>query len=350
MVVKEQLRNIFPKTINKSGKVFSSLVANDKGDASIEKELTSLLNYMDSWKNISNIYESSGTALQYMTNFFTYLEQFKDEKESVFLDRIAAIFVRNHDVVWGTPSNVIHTFRQYFKTDKIYLVENTADKSENLITNFQFDDLDGWIVNDVSKVELSPEARFVKSNGVKLKKGGSISVELEAKKLNSWNYFHIFYQGKINISATNCIDYKWDYITEQNKSVPINQDFESLEWDDASVPIYTNHDTFTITIKALEDDVYLDYARLFQKKKNPSFTLLVQFTGDSSKNALALSPGEADPSEEIGDYNVAGYYDQDFLTGANSGYAIDLYKELLTYVKAVGVKAYLEIVNRDKDK
>ena len=42
MDLKEQLRGNFPKTIDKSKPVFSSLIANDKGNAAIQKQLQDL--------------------------------------------------------------------------------------------------------------------------------------------------------------------------------------------------------------------------------------------------------------------------------------------------------------------
>ena len=49
MTLLEQLRGNFPKTIDKSKPIFSSIVANDNDDAAIQKQLVDLFNYMKEW-------------------------------------------------------------------------------------------------------------------------------------------------------------------------------------------------------------------------------------------------------------------------------------------------------------
>lgn len=342
MTIKEQLRSNFPLTIDKSKPVFSSLVANDKGTATLEKALTDVSTYMNQWKDCNNVYQSSGTELEYISSFFTYLEKFLDEKESSYLDRIAAIFVRNHDETWGTPWNIIHTFRQYFGINTIYLVENTDDKANNLIKNSIFDDLEDWTVVNA---ELSKDACFQKTNGILMGDNGSISQTIAVESGKAY-WLHSFYKGNCSLSVTGAHSVRWNHQTELYESIPAEKTAESEDWNDIELFFIADGSSVEITISG-EEGTYCDYPRLFVKQGTPTFSVMVQFTGESSKNALALAPGKEDPIDIK--YNLAGYYDQDFLTGANSGYALDLYKELLSYVKAIGVTAYLEIVNRDSD-
>lgn len=95
------------------------------------------------------------------------------------------------------------------------------------------------------------------------------------------------------------------------------------------------------------DNGYADYFRLFIKYKHPSFCIIAQFEGNADEDALALGTGSED--EEIVEprYSNFGYYDGAFLTGVASGFAQDLYEDLINYVKAQGVKAYIEIINKD---
>ena len=60
MNLKEQLRGNFPKTIDKSKPVFSALIANDKGDAAIQKQLQDLFDYMKEWISTPDVYEQTG--------------------------------------------------------------------------------------------------------------------------------------------------------------------------------------------------------------------------------------------------------------------------------------------------
>ena len=342
MTVKEQLRSNFPSIIDKTMPVFTSLVASDDGSAVIEKHLNDIISYMAEWRNIKSIYETRGTALEYMADFFTYLERFLDEKEKSYLDRIRAIFVRGHDKVWGTPFNVIHTFKAYFGIDTVFLVENTRDKSENLITNYDFDDLNDWTNSDVT---LSYDACFLKQYGVLFGEGGYISQDVAVTK-DSGYWLHCFYKGSVTMEVTGGHSFRWNVNSEQYESVAAKVTETSDEWKDISLFFVADGSSVTIKISG-EEDSCCDYPRLFLKNGSPSFTVVVQFVGDSAKNALALAPGQADPTTI--NYDIAGYYDQDYLTGANSGYALDLYMELLGYVKAVGVTAFLEIVNKNTE-
>lgn len=343
MTIKEQLRSNFPNIINKTMPVFTSLVASDDGTAVLEKHLTDLIDYMAGWRNIKNVYDTRGTALEYTAKFFTYLERFLDEKETSYLDRIRAIFVRGHDLVWGTPNNVIHTFKEYFGIDTVYLVENTRDKSDNLITNYDFDNLDDWTDSNVT---LSYDACFLKQYGVLFGNGGGYITQDVTVTEGSGYWLHCFYKGNITLEVTGGHSFEWSVNDEQYESVAAKETESSEDWKDIGLFFVADGNSVTIKISG-DEDTCCDYPRLFLKQGSPSFTVMVQFVGDSSKNALALAPGKDDPTSPAINYGIAGYYDQDFLTGANSGYALDLYMELLGYVKAVGVTAYLEIVNKN---
>ena len=102
-----------------------------------------------------------------------------------------------------------------------------------------------------------------------------------------------------------------------------------------------------------EKQCYLDYVLCFEKQLYPSFTLVVHYTGDVATNALALAEGTKDSLDENIPENIKvkkenwGYYNQAFVTGPQSGYAEDIYNELLDYVRSVGVKAYIEFVTKD---
>ena len=106
MNLTEQIRGNFPKTIDKSKPVFSSLIVNSNSDAAIQKQLVYLFDYMKEWISTPDIYEQTGTMLDKTVTFFSFLERFTDEKESSLKNRFAAIFIRNHDTKWGTPFDV----------------------------------------------------------------------------------------------------------------------------------------------------------------------------------------------------------------------------------------------------
>lgn len=349
MNVKEQLRNNFPTTIKKNGYNFNALVANDTGTAVIEKEITDLINYMKEWRNTKDIYSSTGTIMTYIADFYTYLTQFTDETDKNYLTRIKAIFNRNDDMKWGSPFDIINTFRSYFITGNIFLCENTDEKDSNLLKDYFFDEASLQTWNFVNAI-LDDSARFVKTNGVILSgENSNISQEVSVEKDKTY-ILHAFVKGNVQLSVEGAKWKKWNNVKEEYEDIIPDKEFHTEDWEDVSIVFIATEENVKIKISNIEGESWVDYPRLFVKKSFPSFTIYVQFTGDSSVNALALAPGEADPSDSIPHYDKVGYFDQSFLSGANSGYALDLYEELLSYVKSIGVKAYLEIVNRDSDK
>ena len=98
----EQLRGNFPKTIDKSKPLFSSIVANDRHNAAIQKQLEDLFKYMKEWISTPDVYEQTGVMLDKSIKFFSFLERYADETEKALKNRFAAIFIRNHDTRWGT--------------------------------------------------------------------------------------------------------------------------------------------------------------------------------------------------------------------------------------------------------
>ena len=174
MTLLEQLRGNFPKTIDKSKPVFSSLIANDNGDAAIQKQLNDLFAYMKEWTSTPDIYEQTGVMLDKTVKFFSFLERYADETETSIKNRFAAIFIRNHDTRWGTAYDIKSVFRQYFPHATIYLVENTNkidDSTPGLANLF----LDGDITTDTPtdwtlvNCTADEEARFSKKYGILLK-------------------------------------------------------------------------------------------------------------------------------------------------------------------------------------
>ena len=71
----EQLRGNFPKTIDKSNPVFSSLIANDEHNAAIQEQLEDLFNYMKEWISTPNVYNQTGVMLDKTVSFFSFINK-----------------------------------------------------------------------------------------------------------------------------------------------------------------------------------------------------------------------------------------------------------------------------------
>lgn len=122
------------------------------------------------------------------------------------------------------------------------------------------------------------------------------------------------------------------------------------DWTPESLYLYTDNLVENITVKFIAlDRSYIDYVRLFEKQPYPSFTVIAQFQTYSGIEAAALYPGEEDPVI-LPSHENASYFDNDYFTGvSNGGFSQDIYQDIMDYARSVGVKAYVEIVNKDDE-
>ena len=365
----EQLRGNFPKTIDKSKPVFSGLIANDNHDAAIQKELEDLFAYMKEWISTPNIYEQTGVMLDKSVKFFSFIERFADETETSLKNRLAAIFIRNHDKKWGTAYDIKSVFKQYFPHATIYLVENTNkidDSTPELANLFDDGDIDtdtptAWHPTDCT---ATTEARFSKTYGMKLDQAGgnfwqTVNVPNREQIGETENYkscvyyIHFFLKGKVNVQIHSSANNKyWNFETKTWDASPVDNTFEQEEWNDSFVYFITEGDDdttdITVTFSYADELGYVDYLRFFKKQPFGSFTVIAYFEGNTSVGVFGLAPGEDDPNPlPQPKYSRYGYYDKSFLSGVPIGFATDIYEELLDYLRAQGVKAYLEIVIKD---
>jgi len=408
MTIGQELIRNYPKTFNKDDPVFKALIANTKENGAMETILNDVQSFCKEYYGTPDIYEQTGDLLTKTADFYTYLESFTDELEESFKKRIQAIFVRKGDQVWGTPYNVMNVFRQYFPTAGIYLCENvnkTGDYvpdnlklTEDFIQNGEFQEELHWTYSD-SDVR-NTKARFSKTYGAYLKNESSFA-EQEVKLLaedydnyqvvegdtydsiskyeygnsNYGNYIkdykdnpeeltkgtildipsrnvfflHFFLNGSCRVQLKNNLNQYWNDTAKLWQSTAITNEFNSDGWIDKSLYIINDNQINRVTVKFIgtSDGGFVDYVRMFIKHKHPSFCIIAHFEGNSNEDALALADGKEDTHLIEPKMSNWGYYDGAFLTGVASGYAQDLYEDLLSYVKAQGVKAYIEIVNRD---
>lgn len=362
MTLLEQLRGNFPKTIDKSKPVFSSLIANNNGTAAIQKQLNDLFAYMKEWTSTPNVYEQTGVMLDKTIKFFSFLERYADETEQSLKNRFGAIFIRNHDTKWGTAFDIKSVFRQYFPHATIYLVENTNkidDSTPGLANLF----LDGDITTDTPSdwtlvnCTADEEARFSKKYGILLNQAGATLSQSVNVSASSIYFLHFFLKGKVHVQIKNNNNKYWNYSTKTWSNSPVNNDFESTEdWSNQSLYFKTDADTTSVTVSFsyVDTKTYIDYFRLFAKQLYGSFTVIAHFEGNTAVKAFGLAAGDADPNittEEVTPpqprYGNYGYYDKSYLSGVPIGFASDIYEDLLDYLRAQGVKAYLEIVIKD---
>lgn len=355
------MRSSFPKTIDKSKSVFCSLIANENNDAALQKQILDLFNYMKEWTLTPDVYEQKGDMLMKSVTFFSFLERFADETELSLKNRFRAIFVRNHDQKWGTPFDVKNVFRQYFAHADIYLVENTnkIDAVEtgmgNLLENGDINSAaaTGWTLQSCS---ATPDARFSKGYGIELAQSGAKASQEVSVSGDKVYYLHFFLKGKVSVQIKDNHDKYWDFSTNTWESSPIDNEFNSADWNNISLFFITNNNASEVTLSFIyvDTDTYIDYFRLFAKQPYSSFTVIAHYDGEKAVNAFGLASGEADPNIPTTSptppqprYGNYGYYDDAYLSGVAAGFASDIYDDLLNYVRAQGIKAYFDIVLRD---
>ena len=358
----EQLRGNFPKTIDKSKPVFSSLIANNNGTAAIQKQLEDLFAYMKEWISTPNVYEQTGVMLDKTTRFFSFLERFADETDTSFKNRFAAIFIRNHDTRWGTAFDVKSVFRQYFPHATVYLVENTNkidDTTPGLANLFLDGDISTDTPTDWTLVNCiaSTSARFSKEYGILLNQAGGILSQSVNVNGSSPYFLHFFLKGSVNVQIKDNHNKYWDYSTKTWKDTIVNNNFESVEdWSNQSLYFITSNNASSVTVSFNYNNqiTYIDYFRLFAKQPYSSFTIVAHFEGNTAVGAFGLAAGDDDPNISTEEstppqprYGNYGYYNKSYLSGVPIGFANDIYEDLLDYLRAQGVKAYLEIVIRD---
>lgn len=358
MRIIDQLKNNFPTCIKKDGEVFSALMN------SIAGRLDEADQYSKEWVNTPGIYEQTGQQLSITGKFFSFLERYKDESDKAYKQRIKSIFYRNGNTVWGNPYDVKSMFEQYFPHAHIFVVENVGQlsddesKNENLILDGDFQAEDVWELTDCT---YSENARFSKAKGVLLANGSNCKQEVEIEK-NKIYFLHFFLKGKCKVQIKDNDGRYWNNTTYydseneewingfwQNESFEIS--YMQNDWNDCNLKIITDNsetlESIEIKIIGTENGSFLDYVRLFEYKNYPTFTVIAHYEGDSvEQDAAALAPGTNDViSDPLENYS---YIEYAFLTGVNNaGYSQDIYEDLLKYVKATGVKAYIDIVQKD---
>ena len=307
MELVNQIRESFPKTIDKSKPIFSALIANDNGDAAIQKQLQDMHDYMQEWISTPDIYEQSGLMLEKTVSFFSYLQAFVDETETSLKNRFRAIFVRNHDTKWGTPYDVKSVFRQYFPHATIYLIENVnkIDSTEPGLANMFVDgDIatatpDAWTLVNCSATK---NARFSKSFGIEMNQsGGSLSQEVSVSSSSTY-FLHFFMKGKINVQIKDNHNKYWDNTSKEWKNSVVNNSFSNQDWNNCSLYFITNNNASKVTVyfNYVETLTYIDYFRLFAKQPYGSFTVIAHFEGNSAVGAFGLAAGDDDPNTNVG--------------------------------------------------
>ena len=126
--------------------------------------------------------------------------------------------------------------------------------------------------------------------------------------------------------------------------------FESGEWNDAYCFIRIAGellDELTIEFVSIEGEAAkIDYARLFAKPANPSYTITFQYVGYSLvAKTLHLGRGNSDPVDGV-NYEKESYFDNSYIVGREGALRSEIYQSLLDTVRPRGIQAFVEYVEK----
>ncbi len=362
MNVGDVLREGWSGNIDKGGEVFGAVIANDYKSGAFEKCFTEIKEFCRTYTATPSVYEQTDEMLDKTVSFFSFLERFFNESDDSLKNRFRAIFYRNGNTTWGTPYDVKTVFKEYFHASDVYLLESTNDVEDSLlqkITDNDFENGTKWIFENCG---LTTAASFSKSKGVEFTAAAENESAAQTVTVNNNHvyFLHWFMKGCLRVRIkNNTTGLFWNNSAKSWSSSENLAEFESSEWSNKSLffslkNIASGASEIEISFCNVPDKAcYLDYVLCFEKQLYPSFTLVVHYTGEMAKNAMAIAEGRKDSLEENIPENIAvkkenwGYYNDAFITGPQSGYADDVYTELLEYVRSVGVKAYIEFLTRD---
>lgn len=339
-MITDTLKNSFPKNIDKTKPIFQALIANGK-DAALEKVLTDAQKFGQEYYSKSDIYEQTDNQLEKSVAHFSYLERFTDETEVSLKKRFRALFVRKNDEVWGTTWNIKNVFQEYSPSSKVYLLEGTNSIDENLILDADFEEDDIWTFENIN-VKTNRDS-FSKKYCADLS-NGYVEQEINVENNNVYS-FHFFHKGNISFQITNENNQFWDGEKWSNarKNLSMTYSTKDEDWE-AQKLFFKSENNNKIKIRFTNGGL-VDYVQVYKKNAWHSFTVIMRVDGGQGKGALALAPGKDDTEKPLAaDY---GYYDNIYLVGANVGFSVNTYDEILQNVKSCGVKAYINIVNRE---
>jgi hypothetical protein len=308
------IMSVFSTLINKDDEIFRALLASNQKDSpgEVERIFNELEETRDKWCNTSNVYEQTGEMIEKSFSFFSVLTRMYDESDESFKERNKLLYIREGDTVWGDKWNIIRIFKKYFKTELVYIVNDTDDISKNILRDGDFEGQTGdWTLETC---RYDNEAGFSERFGIKFDNYGTCS-QNAAVVPDSTYFLHFFVRGNINVEIKDNNGRCWkpgnprsdEFGTWVNGRCYIGLSNASAGWEPKSVYFLTDETTSgaTISFKGIDGRVtHLDYVRLFKKESYSTFTLIAVFGGRYTPDTMAAAPGKEDP---VTARNYAGY-------------------------------------------
>jgi len=340
--------------INTEDEVFKAIFSDDEGNGSYAIELDKVLEFINYYTKTDDVRNHKGYTLEMIIKEFTGFRRMLYEPDSIYLRRFLAITERKKDDVWGTKWNIQHVFEAYFNWVDIFVSECTNDIKSNFLLGGDFEEDDDWVTG--GEACYTKEARFSGKRGLYFN-GNSCTCKQDISDLEKGVYtLHFFMEGKCGVKIKDSNGRYWNgtakpnnYVLKWQNGEFINR-FEGAAWQDVfCFIILPEKMDITVEFVALENEnCYIDYARLFKKPLNPSYTVIVRYEGyqATTDKILHLGPGKEDPIDGI-DYARESYFDHHYILGRRGAQRREVFNSLLEIIRPLGIQPFLEFIEKE---
>lgn len=354
------LLDFLPTGLDKQDPFIQALYSNDDGEGAIANEVEEAIAFIDYYTRTDNVRNHRGDSLEMITKQFAKITRQMEERDPRLIRRMLSLTFRKGDVIWGNGLDMIHVFETYFENTRAFLSENTNARDENLLSHGDFEDDEKGDADEswdrTGSAVYAYEARFSGKQGVYFD-GAAAGISQTVRNLAPGLYtLHFFLLGKCGVIIKNKAGQFWDGTAKANNYVLawkdeefINQ-FDNAEWNDVFCFIRLDTellDELTIEFVSLESGTgYVDYARLFPKTANPSYTITFQFEGYTlAERTLHLGAPKEDPADGV-NYEKESYFDHSYIVGLQGAYRSEVYQSVLDTVRPRGIQAFAEFVEK----
>ena len=346
--------------INKEDPIIKALISDEKGTGALANEMESLIGFINYYTRTDDVRNHSGKPLEMIVKMFTKLQRRVNESDEILLRRFLALTYRQGDTIWGNALNLKHVFETYFNGITCYVAENT--NRESTLPNGSFETDNFWVASGGASFEY--ESRFSGLRGLNFKgNSGEYCTQTIERLLHAGIYtLHFMMWGKCGVVIqredgkywnANDQEFSGDTVLKWVNERIVNIFDKSDGWDNAfcflSLPEDMNE--LTIRFESIEGEgAFIDYARLFIKPLNPSYTLILQYSGYKvTPQTLHIGIDGDEPIPGL-DYMQESFFDSAFIIGPIGVSQSQSFISVLDKVRPRGIQAFAEFVEKRERK